>query len=234
MSETDTSIADALANVLQRIRDAEQRYHRTPGSVQLLAVSKQHPISAIRAAHAHGQRQFGENYMQEALLKLDELADLDCEWHFIGPLQSNKSRHAAQRFDWLHTLDRLKLAQRISTQRGAGQPPLNVCLQVNVSGQSTKSGVAPDDVLALAKSVAPLPNLHLRGLMTLPAPAEGLEAQRQPFTVLRELLTELQRQGLACDTLSMGMTGDMEAAIAEGATIVRVGTALFGARPPKH
>jgi len=226
-------MATALTGVLQRIRDAEARYARAPGSVQLLAVSKQHPARAIRAAYAHGQRRFGENYMQEALEKVAELTDLDCEWHFIGPLQSNKSRHVAQHFAWLHTLDRMKLAQRLSEQRDPGQPELNVCLQVNISAQSTKAGIAAEDVLGLAKSVQRLPNLRLRGLMALPAPAEGLDAQRKPFAALRELLRQLQDAGLPCDTLSMGMSGDLEAAIAEGATIVRVGTAVFGARPPK-
>jgi len=227
-------VAQALPEVLRRIRDAELRYGRVPGSVQLLAVSKQQPAGAIRAAHALGQVQFGENYMQEALQKIAELADLDCEWHFIGPLQSNKSRHVAQHCAWLHTLDRLKLAQRLSDQRLDSQPPLNVCLQVNISAQDTKAGVAPDAVIALAKSVHGLPNLRLRGLMTLPAPAEDLRAQREPFAELRALLEDLQRSGLPCDTLSMGMTGDLEAAIAEGATIVRVGTAVFGARPPRR
>ena len=227
-------MAQALPEVLRRIRDAELRYGRVPGSVQLLAVSKQQPAGAIRAAHALGQVQFGENYMQEALQKIAELADLDCEWHFIGPLQSNKSRHVAQHCAWLHTLDRLKLAQRLSDQRLDSQPPLNVCLQVNISAQDTKAGVAPDAVIALAKSVHGLPNLRLRGLMTLPAPAEDLRAQREPFAELRALLEDLQRSGLPCDTLSMGMTGDLEAAIAEGATIVRVGTAVFGARPPRR
>ncbi|MDH3715311.1 MAG: YggS family pyridoxal phosphate-dependent enzyme [Gammaproteobacteria bacterium] len=234
MSETGTTVAQALPEVLRRIRDAELRYGRVPGSVQLLAVSKQQPAGAIRAAHALGQVQFGENYMQEALQKIAELADLDCEWHFIGPLQSNKSRHVAQHCAWLHTLDRLKLAQRLSDQRLDSQPPLNVCLQVNISAQDTKAGVAPDAVIALAKSVHGLPNLRLRGLMTLPAPAEDLRAQREPFAELRALLEDLQRSGLPCDTLSMGMTGDLEAAIAEGATIVRVGTAVFGARPPRR
>jgi len=234
MSETETTVAAGLQRVLQRIRDAELRYQRTPGSVQLLAVSKQQPASAVRAAYAQGQRWFGENYVQEALAKIAELADLDCEWHFIGPLQSNKSRHVAQYCTWLHTLDRLKLAQRLSEQRHGDQPVLNVCLQVNISAQSTKSGIDPEQAIDLAKSVHGLPNLRLRGLMALPAPAEGLQAQRKPFAALRELLSELQRAGLPCDTLSMGMTDDLEAAIAEGATIVRVGTAVFGARPAKH
>jgi pyridoxal phosphate enzyme (YggS family) len=233
MSETETTVAQALPEVLRRIREAELRYHRAPGSVQLLAVSKQQPVSAIRAAYALGQVRFGENYMQEALQKIADLADLDCEWHFIGPLQSNKSRHVAQHCAWLHTLDRLKLAQRLSDQRLGSQPPLNICLQVNISAQGTKSGVAPEEVMDLAKALHGLPNLRLRGLMTLPAPADDLRAQRKPFAALRELLEELQRTGLPCDTLSMGMTGDLEAAIAEGATIVRIGTAVFGERPPK-
>ncbi len=232
MNETTASVNEALPRVLQRIRDAERRYERPLNSVQLLAVSKQQPVSAIRAAYALGQRRFGENYVQEALDKLTRLADLDCEWHFIGPLQSNKSRQVAQHFAWLHTLDRLKLAQRLSDQRG-DQPPLNVCLQVNISAESTKAGVAPEALPELAHAVHGLPNLRLRGLMALPAPAAQMQAQRKPFAALRALLLDLQQAGLPCDTLSMGMTADLEAAIAEGATIVRVGTAVFGARAPK-
>jgi PLP dependent protein len=186
----------------------------------------------VRQAHAAGQRAFGENYVQEALAKIEALADLraQLEWHLIGPLQSNKTREVAAAFDWVHTIDRLKIAQRLSEQRPASLPPLQVCLQVNVSGQASKSGVAPADLAPLAHAVAALPRLALRGLMSIPAPADGFEAQRAPHRQLRELLDSLRREGLALDTLSMGMSADLEAAVAEGATLVRIGSAVFGER----
>ena len=201
-------------------------------SVTLLAVSKTFGPDAVRAAHAAGQRAFGENYVQEALAKIDALADLrpQIQWHLIGPLQSNKTREVAEAFDWVHTVDRLKIAERLSAQRPAHRGPLSVCVQVNVSGESSKSGVAPAEVAALARAVAALPNLRLRGLMSIPEPAEGLAAQREPHRRLRELFDTLRAEGLALDTLSMGMSADLEAAVLEGATIVRVGTAIFGAR----
>ena len=204
--------------------------HRAPAAAQLLAVSKTFPAAAVRAAHAQGQIAFGESYTQEALEKIAALADLPLEWHYIGPLQSNKTRPIAEHFAWVHAVDRLKIAERLSSQRPAHLPPLNLCLQVNISGEASKSGVAPGEVLALAQAVAALPHIRLRGLMAIPEPLEGFEAQRVPFRQLRELLDTLRAAGLDCDTLSMGMSGDLEAAIAEGATIVRVGTAIFGAR----
>jgi pyridoxal phosphate enzyme (YggS family) len=223
-----------LAAVVDAIRAAESRHGRPAGAVSLLAVSKTHPSQAIRAAAAAGQRLFGENYLQEALAKMAELADLDLEWHFIGPLQSNKTRPVAEHFAWVHSVDRLKLAERLSAQRPAGLPPLNVCLQVNISAEASKSGCSLDELPTLARAVAALPGLRLRGLMAIPAPAEGLEQARAPFRRLREALEALNAEGLALDTLSMGMSDDLEAAIAEGATLVRVGSAIFGARPARQ
>jgi hypothetical protein len=186
----------------------------------------------VREAHAAGLTRFGENYAQEALAKIDATADLraQLEWHLIGPLQSNKTREVAAAFDWVHTIDRLKIAERLSAQRPAHLPPLNVCVQVNIDGQDSKSGVAPQDAATLARSVATLPNLTLRGLMSVPAPVDGFEAQRVAHRRLRELFEALRAEGLTLDTLSMGMSADLEAAIAEGATIVRVGSAIFGSR----
>jgi pyridoxal phosphate enzyme (YggS family) len=187
----------------------------------------------IRQAWQLGQREFGENYLQEALEKQTELADLDdIVWHFIGPLQSNKTRAVAEHFDWVHSVDRLKIAKRLSEQRPTHLSPLNICLQVNISREESKAGVLPEELEELAKEVATLPNLHLRGLMAIPAPVEGVEAQRQPLAALREALTSLQSRlpGAPLDTLSMGMSDDLEAAILEGATLVRLGTAIFGAR----
>ena len=226
------SIASKLQQVLHRIDDACAQAARPVQSVTLLAVSKTFGPDAVRAAHAAGQRAFGENYVQEALAKIDALADLrpQIQWHLIGPLQSNKTREVAEAFDWVHTVDRLKIAERLSAQRPAHRGPLSVCVQVNVSGESSKSGVAPADVAALARAVAALPRLRLRGLMSIPEPAQGLAAQREPHRRLRELFDALRAQGLALDTLSMGMSADLEAAVLEGATLVRVGTAIFGAR----
>jgi pyridoxal phosphate enzyme (YggS family) len=226
------SIAAKLQQVQQRIALACDAARRPVQSVTLLAVSKTFGPGAVRQAHAAGQRAFGENYVQEALAKIRSLDDLraDIEWHLIGPLQSNKTREVAAAFDWVHSVDRLKVAERLSVQRSAGQPPLQVCLQVNISGEASKSGVAPADVPALAHAVTALPNLRLRGLMAVPEPAADTTAQRTPHRALRELLEALRADGLALDTLSMGMSADLEAAIAEGATIVRVGTAIFGSR----
>ncbi len=226
------SIAANVQQVRERIALACAAAQRPVQSVTLLAVSKTFGADAVREARATGQRAFGENHVQEALAKIDALADLrsDIEWHLIGPLQSNKTREVAAAFDWVHSVDRPKLAERLSAQRPPGQPPLQVCVQVNVSGEASKSGVAPGDVQALARAVAALPNLRLRGLMSIPEPAADFEAQRAPHRRLRELLDSLHRDGLALDTLSMGMSADLEAAIAEGATLVRVGTAIFGAR----
>ncbi len=223
-------IPQNLQRVQARLRSAEQRYGRAPGSVQLLAVSKTQPVEALRAALEAGQRAFGENYLQEALDKQQALAGQGAEWHFIGALQSNKTRDVAAHFDWCHTVDRLKIARRLSQQRPDDQPPLNICIQVNVSGEASKAGVAPAETAELATQIAELPGLRLRGLMALPAPAEGFSAQRRPLAALRELQQTLVSSGLALDTLSMGMSGDLEAAVAEGSTIVRVGTAIFGPR----
>jgi pyridoxal phosphate enzyme (YggS family) len=198
--------------------------------VRLLAVSKTFPAAAVREAYAGGQVAFGENYLQEALDKMAELSDLPIEWHFIGPIQSNKTRPIAENFAWVHGVDRMKIAERLSEQRPQHLPLLNICLQVNVSGEQSKSGVAPDEVAGLARSVALLPNLKLRGLMTIPSPAADEVAQRLPFAQMRDLLDGLNSQGMALDTLSMGMSHDFPAAIREGATIVRIGTAIFGSR----
>jgi hypothetical protein len=225
-------IGKALEAVRKRIAAAERRFGRAAGDVQLLAASKAQTSAAIREAAANGQHAFGENYLQEALAKIDALADLDLEWHFIGPVQSNKTRDIARAFCWVHGIERLKIARRLSDQRDPLRPPLNVCIQVNLSGETSKSGVAPGQVRELALAISELPRLALRGLMTIPHPAEEWEAQREPFRALRLLLQDLNTQGISLDTLSMGMSQDLEAAIAEGATIVRVGTAIFGERRP--
>jgi len=227
-----TTITNRLQAVHQRLTNACTRAGRSADSVTLLAVSKTQPAEAVRAAHAAGQRAFGENYVQEGLAKIEALADLrpELEWHLIGPLQSNKTRVVAEAFDWVHSIDRLKIAQRLSEQRPAWAAPLQVCLQVNVSGEDSKSGVAPAELPALAQAVTALPRLRLRGLMAIPEPAGDEAAQRQPHRALRELLEALRQQGLALDTLSMGMSADLEAAVLEGATLVRVGTAIFGER----
>ena len=222
-----------LLEVNGRIARACEMAGRPVSSVTLLAVSKTQPPQAVRDAVAAGQSRFGENYVQEALDKMAALVELRpwLEWHLIGPLQANKTRAVAEQFDWVHSVDRLRIAERLSAQRPAGEPPLQVCLQVNISGEDSKSGLAPADVPALARAVAALPRLRLRGLMAIPEPASDVEAQRRPHRALRELLEALRRDGLELDTLSMGMTADLEAAVAEGATFVRIGTALFGARP---
>jgi PLP dependent protein len=226
------SIGSNLQEVRQRIATTCERAGRDAKEVTLLAVSKTFDVEAVREAHAAGQRAFGENYVQEALEKIAALAPLrsQLEWHLIGPLQSNKTRPVAEAFDWVHTVDRLKIAQRLSEQRPAYLPPLQVCLQVNVSGEDSKSGVAPAELPALARAVAGLPRLRLRGLMSIPEPAEDPAAQRAPHRALRELRAALNAQGFTLDTLSMGMSADLEAAVSEGATLVRIGTALFGRR----
>ncbi len=226
----DPTLTDRWLQVQARIHRAEHLAGRLPGQVQLLAVSKTHPPEAIRAMAGTGQRQFGENYLQEAQNKLPHLADLPLEWHFIGPLQSNKTRPVANLFHWVHSVDRLKIAMRLSEQRPAELPPLNICLEVNVDGEASKSGVSPESLPALAQEVARLPRLRLRGLMAIPAPVTDPTLARAPFRRLRQLYEGLCQQGLALDTLSMGMSDDLEAAIAEGATLVRIGTALFGQR----
>ena len=222
-----STIADNLSALAARIASAAQAAGRDPASIQLLAVSKTKPASAIREIYAAGVRDVGENYLQEALTKQEALRDLPLIWHFIGPIQSNKTKAIAEHFDWVHSVDRLKIAQRLSEQRPAALAPLNICLQVNVSGEDSKSGCAPGDLPALAAAVAKLPNLRLRGLMAIPEPSDDRAAQEAAFASLRTLQQHL---GLGLDTLSMGMSHDLEAAIAQGATWVRIGTALFGAR----
>ncbi len=225
-----TAILSNLQAINQAIEHAAKSAQRDPSSVDLLAVSKTFPAEAVREAYAAGQRAFGENYVQEAVAKINALRDLPLEWHFIGPIQSNKTRDIAENFLWVHSVDRLKIAQRLSEQRPADLPPLNICLQVNVSDESSKSGVEPTELTALAHAVAQLPHLKLRGLMAIPAPSDELEQQRLPFAQLRELLQALGQAGIPLDTLSMGMSHDFTAAIKEGATIIRVGTAIFGQR----
>jgi len=225
-----TAITSNLQAVNHAIAQAASMAHRCKESIELMAVSKGFSAVAVCEAYQAGQRAFGESYIQEALDKIQLLRDLPIQWHFIGPVQSNKTRAIATHFAWVHSVDRLKIAERLSAQRSASLPPLNVCIQVNVSGEDSKSGVAPGGLLELAQAVASLPQLKLRGLMAIPAPAEGLEAQRVPFAKLRELMQQINMQGLALDTLSMGMSHDFNAAILEGATIVRVGTAIFGER----
>lgn len=213
-----------------RIARAAEAAGRDAAEVRLLAVSKTWPADSVREAAAAGQRAFGENYVQEGAEKVDALAGLGLEWHFIGPLQSNKTRLVANRFAWVHSIDRLKIAERLSAQRDAHLPPLEVCIQVNVSGEASKSGVAPGELPELARAVAGQPRLRLRGLMAIPEPTSDVALQRARFATLRQLRDQLNADGLALDTLSMGMSDDLEAAIAEGSTMVRVGTAIFGSR----
>ncbi|MDB5821973.1 MAG: YggS family pyridoxal phosphate-dependent enzyme [Herminiimonas sp.] len=229
-----SAISDNLQAVHTAIVEAAHKADRDPATIGLLAVSKTFGPDAVVEAAANGQVAFGENYLQEALDKMTAVhamrPDLALTWHFIGPIQSNKTRQIASHFDWVHAVDREKTAQRLSDQRPEGMPPLNICLQVNISGEASKSGVAPEEVLALAQKVASMPRLRLRGLMAIPEPAGDPEKQRTPFVRMRELLARLRAEGLAVDTLSMGMSGDLAAAVAEGATIVRIGTAIFGHR----
>ena len=222
-----STIADNIAQVSSRIHAAARAAHRDEHSVQLLAVSKTKPAEALREAHAAGICDFGENYLQEALGKQLELADLPLIWHFIGPIQSNKTRAIAEHFAWVHSVDRLKIAQRLSEQRPADLPPLNICIQVNVSGEASKSGCTPEDLPALAQAISQLPRIRLRGLMAIPEPTEDRAAQDAAFAAVQQLQASLN---LPLDTLSMGMSHDLESAIAMGATWVRIGMALFGAR----
>ena len=228
------SISENLQLVQHRITTSAQAAGRDPSSITLLAVSKTFDAQAVLTAAQAGQRAFGENYVQEAIDKISATRelnpDLQLEWHFIGPIQSNKTRQIAEHFDWVHSVDRLKIAQRLSEQRPADMPPLQICLQVNVSGEATKSGLEPDALLELARAVVLLPNIRLRGLMAIPEPTEDVEQQRAAFAKLRFMQNDLQAVGIPTDTLSMGMSADMDAAIAEGATIVRIGTAIFGGR----
>ncbi|WP_047711992.1 YggS family pyridoxal phosphate-dependent enzyme [Pseudomonas lactis] len=222
-----STIADNIGLVSQRIRAAADAVQRDASSIHLLAVSKTKPAQAVREAYAAGLRDFGENYLQEALGKQADLTDLPLSWHFIGPIQSNKTRAIAEHFAWVHSVDRLKIAQRLSEQRPADLPPLNICIQVNVSGEASKSGCTPADLPALATAISALPRLKLRGLMAIPEPTEDRAEQDAAFATVRDLQASLN---LALDTLSMGMSHDLESAIAQGANWVRIGTALFGAR----
>jgi hypothetical protein len=227
------NIASNIKSIIARISSAAEASGRNADGITLLAVSKTQPASSIRQAVEAGLTSFGENYLQEALEKMDELRDLELDWHFIGPIQSNKTRAVASNFNWVHSVDREKIGRRLSDQRPAHMKPLNICLQVNLDDENTKSGITPDDLPTLAQSLCRLPNLRLRGLMAIPKATDSYEEQRNGFFRLRQLLDNLRHLDPALetlDTLSMGMSGDMEAAIAEGATIVRVGTAIFGAR----
>jgi pyridoxal phosphate enzyme (YggS family) len=225
-----TTIAANLQAVSDRIKRAARSAGRPPSAIALVAVSKAWSAERIAEAHACGQNAFGESYVQEAVAKITRLAHLPLEWHFIGPIQSNKTRDIAEHFQWVHSLEREKIAIRLNDARPARLPPLNVCIQVNVSGQASKNGVAPGDELALARAITALPQLRLRGLMAIPEPTLDTRLQRRRFARLRELKDGLAAAGLALDTLSMGMSDDLEAAILEGATMVRVGTAIFGRR----
>ncbi|WP_341891547.1 YggS family pyridoxal phosphate-dependent enzyme [Variovorax sp. YR752] len=230
-----TMIGDDLQQVRARIDQACADAGRDPAAVRLLAVSKTFGPEAVREAHAAGQTAFGENYVQEGLDKIAALADLRAglEWHCIGPLQSNKTRPVAEQFDWVHSIDRLKIAERLSAQRSAHLPPLQVCLQVNVDGGANKSGVPPEEALALARAVAVLPQLQLRGLMAIPEPAADFAAQRALCLRAHAVFESIRAAGIALDTLSLGMSGDLEAAVSAGSTMVRVGTAIFGGRARK-
>lgn len=237
LSNSRETLSNTIAELQQGIHAAAKKSERDTNEVTLLAVSKTRSSADIRSAYDAGLSEFGENYLQEALPKLDDLADLAIIWHFIGQVQSNKTRAVAERFDWFHTLDREKIANRLSAQRPAHLPPLNCCIQINLSNEQTKGGIAPEQLLDLAKTVMDLPQLRLRGLMAIPAPTQDVQKQRENFAklalLLRQLRHTLDQDGFetsALDTLSMGMSGDMEAAILEGSTIVRIGTALFGER----
>ena len=225
-----TTISDNLQAVQQRIGAAARDFGRNSDGIMLLAVSKTWPAEYVRMAAAAGQRAFGENYVQEGVDKVMALRALGLEWHFVGPLQSNKTRLIAESFDWVHSVDRMRIAERLSEQRPPQTKPLQVCLQINVSGETTKSGVGIDEVGDLADQIMKLPRLQLRGLMAIPAPSTDFAQQRAAFQVVRQAFERLNQRGLALDTLSMGMSDDLEAAIAEGATIIRIGTAIFGER----
>nr|WP_250658855.1 YggS family pyridoxal phosphate-dependent enzyme [Alkalimarinus coralli] len=224
------SIADNVKNVSQRIQKATKEAARSENSVQLLAVSKTRSAEALKTAIEAGLTQFGENYLQEALTKISALADYPLTWHFIGPIQSNKTRAIAENFDWIHSVDRLKIAQRLSAQRPNDKAPLNICIQVNINDEHSKSGIHLSELASLSKAISDLPNIKLRGLMTIPASSQDEPALRDSFKAMAHAFETLKQQHADIDTLSMGMSGDIEAAIAEGSTMVRVGTALFGSR----
>ena len=230
-------IEENVRRVQARIRAACERYGRDPKDIRLLAVSKTKPVSDILEAHRAGLQEFGENYLQEAEAKIAEIAPLPLDpaplWHFIGPIQSNKTRLISRDFDWVHSVDRLKIARRLGEQRPEGREPLNILLQVNIDREPQKAGIDIDEIPGLADEIETLPGVRLRGLMTIPAPRQGLEVQRIPLRTLRQAFDALRADHPACDSLSMGMSGDLEAAIAEGSTLLRIGTALFGARAPK-
>jgi PLP dependent protein len=233
-----TKIKHSLEVLQSNIKKAvSKRNHQNivnqNGEVTLLAVSKAQPAEMLRQAYQSGQKKFGENYLQEALNKQTKLTDLDIEWHFIGPIQSNKTQSIAQQFSWVHGVDRLKIAQRLNDARPTYLPPLQICLQVNISREASKSGVMPNELLELIKPISALPNLTLRGLMTIPEPTDDVSLQRQQFKQMRSLLNEVRKHGVALDTLSMGMSNDYQIAIEEGATIVRIGSAIFGSRQAK-
>jgi len=230
MSKSAPGIEQRLQQLRSRIVAAAGAAGRDPAEIRLIAASKTFDAAAVREAHAVGQVDFGENYVQEALDKMGELGDLPLVWHFIGPIQSNKTRAIAERFDWVHSVDRLKIAERLSAQRPQSLPLLDICLEVNISGEASKGGVPAEDLPALAQAVSHLPRLRLRGLMAIPAPSSDPLEQRAAFAAVRRLYEALRASGYSLDTLSMGMSGDLEAAIAEGATMVRVGTAIFGER----
>ncbi len=225
-----SAIASNLQAVKARIAEAARAAGRTPESIELLAVSKTWPLACVLEAAEAGQRAFGENYVQEGTDKAIATVNRQLNWHFIGPLQSNKTRLVAEHFDWVHSIERLKIAERLAAQRPATLAPLKVCVQINVSGEASKSGCAPDEALALCQAIAALPKLQLRGLMAIPEPTDDYAAQRAPLRQLREIYEYIRVAGLPLDTLSMGMSHDLEAAVAEGATIVRIGTAIFGER----
>ncbi len=225
-----TQIRDRLQIIGTEIEKETEQYQRAKNSVQLLAVSKHHPVEAIQEAYHAGQTAFGENYVQELVEKADALSQLEIEWHFIGPLQSNKTKKIAAIANWVHTIDRLKIAQRLNDQRPENLAPLSVCIQVNISGEDSKSGVMGDELTELAQQISKMPRLRLRGLMAIPAPTSDFKKQRETFARISALKDQLNQCGYPLDTLSMGMSGDMKAAIAEGATIVRIGTAIFGTR----
>ncbi|OED44983.1 YggS family pyridoxal phosphate enzyme [Chromatiales bacterium (ex Bugula neritina AB1)] len=227
---TSTTVADNLQQTREAISTLETQHNREHGSVQLLAVSKRKPTSLIREAAASGQRLFGENYADEGALKIQELSDLSLEWHFIGHVQSNKTRLISKHYDWVQSIERRKIAERLAAHRPVELPPLNICLQVNVDGETTKSGCPPEQLPELATFVSTQERLILRGIMAIPAPRESASAQRDVFSQLHNLFSELKLQHPQLDTLSIGMSGDMPAAIAEGATMVRIGTAIFGKR----
>lgn len=228
------TISENIRQIQLRLDSYVLQYQRPRNDLRLLAVSKGHEAPALRQAYACGLREFGESYVQEAITKIQALSDLAITWHFIGAIQSNKTRDIALHFDWVHSIDRLKIAQRLSEQRPADKPPLQVCLQINISNEASKSGIALGELQQLATAVAKLPGLQLRGLMALPQASEDLNEQRHAFRQMHTAFRQLRSLGFMLDTLSMGMSGDMEAAIAEGSTLLRIGTAIFGERPAAH